>query len=432
MRKNIYCSLIKINEQHSLLYNALKDNFLVLTPKQQDIWTTVSVNEMSVINPSFYKQLVKNESIVEDWRDECQELIHRIEEMDGNSYSYILIVNPTLDCNFRCWYCYEEHLLGKMNQETLERTKRFIERTINEMLELTHFSLSFFGGEPLLGFRSVVVPLIEYAKKVCQQQGVELSISFTSNAALLTSRMIDYFAMCKNVHFQITLDGDRATHNQVRYFKGGKGSYDLILKNIRLLLEQSVSVTLRINFTTDNLGCVSGIANDLNAIDHKYRHQLNINFQQVWQNRNNTSDIDNLLQDTQSKFREMGFVVTYLNTVRQYNSCYADKENEAVINYNGDVYHCTARDFTTERREGILTEEGTIEWDSSKQKLRKQLKLQNPACHQCRVAPLCFGGCSQHSLDYNGEDYCVYQYNEEKKDNLIFTRFANCFLNKFK
>ncbi len=432
MKNSIYNSLINLSEQRSLLYNALTDNFLVLIPWQRDVWMNGLLDKIEKKHPRFYHQLEENGYVVADDRDEYSELICRIEEMDNNPQIFILTINPTLECNFRCWYCYEEHHPTKMSNEMLVRTKRFIERTVTEMSDLTHFSLSFFGGEPLLSFRSAVVPLIEHAKAICQQQGVKLSISFTSNAALLTPRIIKYFSTCKNLHLQITLDGDRTSHNQVRYFKGGKGSYDLILKNIRLLLEQSVSITLRINFTTDNLGSVMGISDDLNTIDSKYRHLLIIDFQQVWQDKNNMTNINDLLEDTQARFREIGFVVTYRNIVRQFNSCYADKTNEAVINYNGDVYHCTARDFTTERREGVLTEEGTIEWDASKQKLRKQLKLQNPACHQCRIAPLCFGGCSQQSIEHTGKEYCLYQYNDDKKDDLILTRFTNCFLNKFK
>ncbi|HOH74428.1 MAG TPA: hypothetical protein PKW38_01450, partial [Paludibacteraceae bacterium] len=51
----------------------------------------------------------------------------------------------------------------------------------------------------------------------------------------------------------------------------------------------------------------------------------------------------------------------YNDSVRE--SCYGDKKNQATINFNGDVYKCTARDFKPENREGVLMDDGTIEWN---------------------------------------------------------------------
>ena len=48
------------------------------------------------------------------------------------------------------------------------------------------------------------------------------------------------------------------------------------------------------------------------------------------------------------------------NFVVIYSPCYADRANSVIVNYNGDVYKCTACDFAKTKREGKLNEDGTI------------------------------------------------------------------------
>ena len=47
-------------------------------------------------------------------------------------------------------------------------------------------------------------------------------------------------------------------------------------------------------------------------------------------------------------------------------SCYADRINYANINYDGNVYKCTAQDYTSETALGFLDENGQIRWDKEK------------------------------------------------------------------
>jgi len=126
-------------------------------------------------------------------------------------------------------------------------------------------------------------------------------------------------------------------------------------------------------------------------------------------------------------FMSVGFEVrsgaTNLNNVVE--SCYADKINSAVINYNGEVFKCTARDFTTENSLGTLEGDGTIKWKSEYEQ-RQNAKFKNPPCLECRLLPICNGGCSQHAyenLDNNKGGYCVYGFDEYKKDAMILERF---------
>jgi uncharacterized protein len=111
------------------------------------------------------------------------------------------------------------------------------------------------------------------------------------------------------------------------------------------------------------------------------------------------------------------------------NSCYADKINQATINYNGDVYKCNARDFNEKNKEGVLTDDGQIAWND-RGKERVNIKMNNSPCLECSILPICGGGCSQVALENKDKDYCVHNFDESKKKmlcwKLFFSRKKKC------
>lgn len=50
------------------------------------------------------------------------------------------------------------------------------------------------------------------------------------------------------IAWQITIDGNRMVHDQVRKTASGKGSYDKIVSGIRLLVANDMKVLVRFNY----------------------------------------------------------------------------------------------------------------------------------------------------------------------------------------
>lgn len=99
------------------------------------------------------KQLEEAGAVVADDFDEVDALRKRIDEIDNNDSFLLLHINPTLDCNFRCWYCYENHIKGScMTPETYGNVVKLVKNRIAKQPNLKYLQLSFFGGEPLLRF----------------------------------------------------------------------------------------------------------------------------------------------------------------------------------------------------------------------------------------------------------------------------------------
>ena len=59
------------------------------------------------------------------------------------------------------------------------------------------------------------------------------SISIITNGLLLTEEVVDRLMPFGLKGVKITLDGDRDTHNRMRPLRGGQGTFDRIIENIR-------------------------------------------------------------------------------------------------------------------------------------------------------------------------------------------------------
>ena len=99
--------------------------------------------------------------------------------------TYRLVINPTLECNFRCWYCYEDHVAGKMNEETIEKIKKHVKLMIKEE-RISSLLLDWFGGEPLLYFDEIIVPLSEQLRDIMTENGLPFFTQATTNGSLIT------------------------------------------------------------------------------------------------------------------------------------------------------------------------------------------------------------------------------------------------------
>ncbi len=91
-------------------------------------------------------------------------------------------------------------------------------------------------------------------------------------------------------------------------------------------------------------------------------------------------------------------------TFREF--CYADRRNQCVVHYNGDIYKCTAIDFENTERDGFLNDEGSIVWENDSLEKRMESKFNNEKCRDCSILPLCHGGCSSFRL--KNMNACVY------------------------
>ena len=171
-----------------------------------------------------------------------------------------LVLNVTNQCNLSCAYCYEygeDKIPGAategsrfMSEETARAAVDFMLRESGQN-PVAH--LTFFGGETLLNLK-VLKAAIAYARERAAQLGKQVDFSLTTNATLLRSDVISYLAE-NDVGVTISIDGPKDVQDGFRVFKGGAGSYDIVLPKIKELLGRHKRhlIGARVTLTAKNL-----------------------------------------------------------------------------------------------------------------------------------------------------------------------------------
>lgn len=189
-----------------------------------------------------------------------------------------LTILPTEKCNFRCTYCYEDFLIGKMP----ERVQLGLENLISKRApDLEQLSLNWFGGEPLLA-SSVILRIANFARMASDKYGFILDGSMTTNAYHLTADLLAKLVELKHDFFQITLDGWKDGHDETRRRADGKGTFDRIWNNIVAARNSRVEFEfqLRIHVTQTNRSSLETLCQNLGRLvggDSRFR----LDFQDV-------------------------------------------------------------------------------------------------------------------------------------------------------
>lgn len=407
-----------------ILFNTRTQKLLILTEEYVSIFNEKETSIIPSIDQSFYDTIVKTGNIIDNNFNEYNEVIGTLEKIDNDETMFHVIINPTLNCNFNCWYCYENHNKPMvMALEIIEKTKTFLHKICSDS-KFSTIKLSFFGGEPLLQYERVIRPLLIYFNELRKLRPFTSIIHFTTNGYLLNKERISELKKFGVKSFQITLDGNQEKHDSTRHLISGIGSYDRIINNIDYIIEAGMYVILRINYTSDNFNSLRDIFNHYQNIKDDYKRRIIISLNQVWQDKGNLSESE--IEKLHKLVDDAGLTSLHdLNDGRYQYACYADKRNQAVINYDGLIYKCNARDFTTDNSEGVLDENGEIIWNDKFLK-RMNIRFKNPSCTNCYLLPLCNGGCRQYALEHIDTNYCVFEHNDDKKirmiKSLIFSR----------
>ena len=387
------------NEDGYVVYNTLNDSLMLCTPEHIALLEGYRdrMDDCERVHPSLYRYLKEKSFIVPDDLDETKKLLERFLQEDEDETYYSLTVNPTLNCNLACWYCYEEHLAGSdMTSETRRAVERLIERVISNG-KTREFNLGFFGGEPLLGFRRCVKPLIEHADSLCKAHDVRLTLGFTSNAVLLSREIVDFLASTGlSAHMQIPFDGGRAVHDTIKKTHSGAGTYDRTLSNLKYAVSQGIYVAVRCNYTNESVHSFASLLDDLEPFCERHLDRMHFSFHRIWQDEERR-ETEEIVRGYESRIAALGGAYYSLPTDR--SRCYADKKHSTVINYNGDMYQCTAREFTAANCEGKLLSDGTVEYNE-RYRMRMESRFSNPECLACSLFPIC-KICTQKRLEHD-------------------------------
>ena len=155
----------------------------------------------------------------------------------------------TNNCVLACDYCFR----GAKNQRrlTLETGKAAIDWFIKESGDQEKLTVALFGGEPLMEFE-LIKKLVPYAVEECEKVGKSIHFSATTNCVLINDEMIDFFKKYK-MTFHTSIDGGPESQDKYRHFPNGKGSSEIVERNVRKVLSYSPGRTARMTVSNDTV-----------------------------------------------------------------------------------------------------------------------------------------------------------------------------------
>ncbi|MBI4345513.1 MAG: anaerobic sulfatase maturase [Elusimicrobia bacterium] len=155
---------------------------------------------------------------------------------------YVMFKTVSTDCNLDCSYCYyRESLEGVRVRRRMDNglIERFIPAYMEYVADAGVASMAWQGGEPTLAGLPFFQKIVE-AQSRSVAPGTLVSNSLQTNAVLLND---DWGAFLKRYNWLVgvSLDGPREMHDTLRRDRGGRGSFDRVMRGIDVLRRHGVA-----------------------------------------------------------------------------------------------------------------------------------------------------------------------------------------------
>lgn len=128
MKKSRYNIL---SSKSNLLFNTMSRSLAVLSNEDYNFFVTPN-SDFSDLDENTFKELYDSGFIIDDDRDEIAEVKRAYWQSKFDKTVLHITIMTTLNCNFRCTYCFEEHRDVNLTDCTLERIKKMVELNCND------------------------------------------------------------------------------------------------------------------------------------------------------------------------------------------------------------------------------------------------------------------------------------------------------------
>lgn len=347
--------------------------------------------------------MVRAGCIVEDNEFDVVKIKHNMHKYQNSTL--VLTILPTMECNFRCKYCFEEHIKGYMSQSVQDGILQFIKKRINTISRL---QVMWFGGEPML-YKNIIYSLSERIIDICKKNNVKYSAGMVSNGSLFDQDDILKMNMYRVHRVQFTIDGIPSIHNARRINVNGGDSFHKIIEVTNNLLASNVNVNIRINIDKENIDDMGLLFKLLKEKIVCY-DKLSVTFGKITPYTDickhveghcyNSDEFDIECLKLYKELLRLGFskCKQAMYPKRKYNNCGADIVNSFVVDMDGYLYKCWNQVGKKEEICGDVYKDvnlysnnylGWVTWSP----------VEDEICQACKFLPICMGGCPQNNGD---------------------------------
>ena len=320
------------------------------------------------------------------------------------------------DCNLACQYCFAEEgeYHGRRALMSFEVGKKALDFLIANSGNRRNLEVDFFGGEPLMNWE-VVKQLVEYGRSKEKEYNKNFRFTMTTNGVLLNDEIMDY---CNREmsNVVLSLDGRKEVNDKMRPFRGGKGSFDLIVPKFQKFAEMrgDRDYYVRGTFTRHNLDFSKDVTEfadlgfrsmSIEPVVAKPEEEYAIREEDLPQIM---EEYDHLAEEYIKRKKEgRGFNFFHFNidlnqgpcVAKRLSGCGSGTEYLAVTPW-GDLYPC--HQFVGQE-EFLL---GNVDTGVTNERIRDEFKLCNvyakDKCRDCFARFYCSGGCAANSYNFHG------------------------------
>lgn len=399
LKKSRYSKFIEKNGNYYLFNSLSRSCIKILKDEVNKVKRILSYENHVIGEEKEYQDiLIKNGFVIEHTIDELSRLEFMYNSSFFNTSSISLVMVPTLKCNFKCSYCFEEgHKHTEPKKEYFEIMKKFAEKNFKYKKKV---QISLFGGEPLLK-KDETFNFLDYVLDKKIDYKFDLTTHITTNGYLLDNETITQLISkyhCKSL--QVTLDGKKETHDKIRILHNNGKTFDVIVKNFKNAVNYSIKnekelvFFLRINLLNQSLSDIESIFKLFNEIE---RPKITTVIRPVY----NTRCFDNTNSNNNSDLKK------FYNMAKKYNfkvikHTYYLQHCEAggginFLHLNPDlkVWKCINDMSVNYSCIGYIDNKGDLIINSENllNVFNKSNPFKDEKCRNCYNLPICYGGC---------------------------------------
>lgn len=342
------------------------------------------------------RYIMSNIEAEKEYKESQIEGLKKNYEESKNDIRYMGLV-LTYDCNFDCSYCFESN--ANKDENTL-MTEEMIDRI--EDLFPNIESILLYGGEPLLEKNMEIIKYI--VKKYPNKKYRIITNGYNID------KYIDILKKIRIEWIQITLDGDRKTHDSFRYLKDSKtGTFSKLISNIDLAIENEIPIKIRMNITNNNYQECLELRDRLK---NKYQNKGTLNFelQPIFQLDDKSKNFlepilysvkersDNTINNSGINFQQS--IMDGRPIELKFNNCSAET-SARLVDSKGDIYSCLVSVGNKNARIGKYYPKFEYFEDSLINRNISTIE----SCKACKFALLCGGGCGNSNSNMDSNNY---------------------------
>lgn len=407
MKLSRYNIFVDIGNEDKLLYNCLSG---VMAKVDGEAYRRLmSIDSDSQKEPVLtdgkpdetVNEFIRNGVIIADDLNEI-DILRAKHNLSKHQTKLGITIMPTLGCNFNCSYCsvvggHNAH--EKMSEVTEKQLIEFVHRLLPGYKRVL---LMWTGGEPTL-VHNTVCRVTAAIRKMAAEMEKDFGATVQTNGYLLDRNKALELKDCGVNQISVSFDGPPEVHDKRRFLRDGRGTFDVVMKNIKDILglfdiflltyvdKNNMESFLKLLDIYEEEGLIGKVTVLCDNI---------IPYEWIEDGTENSI----LDEEFAAAIMKLKRVITKPGVVTQQDpypiwesDCAGIHSNNFIISPEGDIYRCRLLVGDKINSVGNVRDR---KWHMNPEYIRWLAfdMLGNPQCRECNILPVCMGGCPINEL----------------------------------